>query len=441
MTDKRVVGVRFRHAGKVYYFEPGDTDLRIGDTVIVETVRGVEAAQVVVANRLVPEESLAQPLRTVLRKATAEDASQLEENHQKEREALKICEEKIAEHKLDMQLVGADYTFDRGKLIFYFTSEGRVDFRQLVRDLSATFKTRIELRQIGVRDEAKMLGGLGSCGRQLCCSTFLSEFLPVSIRMAKRQDLSLNPTKISGLCGRLMCCLRYESESYPDTRSAAATSAAGGPAAGAGGQPPAADADGQPPAAEAEPGPGVAGSGAPDDDFGGPDLPGAPVPAAEGAPPAETGAAGPGLAQVGSSPEAAERVVPGGPRGREAAPEDPTKAQREGAKRAGGRRRRQRSRGGGRDAQGQDRQDQGRDRPGEAKAQSRDHEKDRGQARTPERDKAHRRGKGSEAARGREPGNDAGRKEGQVHGGRSRRARRRQSGRGHSPGRPGDDRG
>jgi len=184
MTERRVVGVRFRHAGKVYYFDPGDADVKPGDTVIVETVRGVEAADVVSGPRMVLESSLSQPLRSVLRKATAEDVSRLEENRAKEDEALRVCREKVAEHNLDMQLVGADYTFDRGKLIFYFTSEGRVDFRQLVRDLSATFKTRIELRQIGVRDEAKMLGGLGSCGRQLCCCTFLSEFLPVSIRMA-----------------------------------------------------------------------------------------------------------------------------------------------------------------------------------------------------------------------------------------------------------------
>ncbi|RJQ04472.1 MAG: hypothetical protein C4551_10560 [Bacillota bacterium] len=221
MSEKRVVGVRFRHAGKVYYFDPGEADVKPGDTVIVETVRGVEAADVVSGPRMVPESSLSQPLRLVLRKATAEDAAKLEENRAKETEALRVCREKVAEHNLDMQLVGADYTFDRGKLIFYFTSEGRVDFRQLVRDLSATFKTRIELRQIGVRDEAKMLGGLGSCGRQLCCCTFLSEFHPVSIRMAKRQDLSLNPAKISGLCGRLMCCLRYEFDDYADPKAAA----------------------------------------------------------------------------------------------------------------------------------------------------------------------------------------------------------------------------
>jgi len=230
MSEQRnVVGVRFRRVGKVYYFDPGTTSPAPGDTVIVETTRGTEAAEVVVGPRNVPERSITQPLRSVLRKATADDVAHLQENRHEEREALKACAEKVAEHGLDMHLVSAEYTFDRSKLIFYFTSEGRVDFRQLVRDLSAAFKTRIELRQIGVRDEAKMLGGLGSCGRQLCCCTFLSEFHPVSIRMAKRQDLSLNPTKISGLCGRLMCCLRYECDSYPDPKRAGAdVPAAGG---------------------------------------------------------------------------------------------------------------------------------------------------------------------------------------------------------------------
>lgn len=222
MSEKSVVGVRFRRAGKIYYFNPGETQPKPGDTVIVETVRGVEAADVVVGSRLVPETSISQPLRPVLRRASAQDLEHLEENREKEKEALRTCGAKVAEHKLEMRLVGADYTFDRGKLIFYFTSEGRVDFRQLVRDLSATFKTRIELRQIGVRDQAKMLGGLGSCGRQLCCCTFLAEFQPVSIKMAKKQDLSLNPAKISGLCGRLMCCLRYESEQYAEAKAALA---------------------------------------------------------------------------------------------------------------------------------------------------------------------------------------------------------------------------
>ena len=222
MSEKSVVGVRFRRAGKIYYFDPGEAQPKPGDTVIVETVRGVEAADVVVGSRLVPETSISQPLRPVLRRASAQDLEHLAENREKEKEALRTCGAKVAEHKLEMRLVGADYTFDRGKLIFYFTSEGRVDFRQLVRDLSATFKTRIELRQIGVRDQAKMLGGLGSCGRQLCCCTFLAEFQPVSIKMAKKQDLSLNPAKISGLCGRLMCCLRYEAEQYAEAKAALA---------------------------------------------------------------------------------------------------------------------------------------------------------------------------------------------------------------------------
>lgn len=231
MGEKKVVGVRFRRAGKVYYFDPAETEVVAGDTVVVETVRGVEAAQVVVPSRMVAESELTQPLRSVLRKATAEDVRQLESNREKEKEALRVCAEKVAEHNLEMNLVGAEYTFDRGKLIIYFTSEGRVDFRHLVRDLSAAFKTRIELRQIGVRDEAKMVGGLGSCGRQLCCCTFLSEFHPVSIKMAKKQDLSLNPTKISGLCGRLMCCLRYECDGYPEQRRAASGGGAAPPEA------------------------------------------------------------------------------------------------------------------------------------------------------------------------------------------------------------------
>jgi cell fate regulator YaaT (PSP1 superfamily) len=222
VSEKSVVGVRFRRAGKIYYFDPGEAQPKPGDTVIVETIRGIEAADVVVGSRLVPETSISQPLRPVLRRASAQDLEHLAENREKEKEALRTCGAKVAEHKLEMRLVGADYTFDRGKLIFYFTSEGRVDFRQLVRDLSASFKTRIELRQIGVRDQAKMLGGLGSCGRQLCCCTFLAEFQPVSIKMAKKQDLSLNPAKISGLCGRLMCCLRYEAEQYAEAKAALA---------------------------------------------------------------------------------------------------------------------------------------------------------------------------------------------------------------------------
>jgi len=219
--EKLVIGVRFRQAGKIYYFDPAEVKAGVGDTVIVETVRGIEAAEVALSPRTVSEDKISQPLRPVVRKATAEDMVRLKENKAKEQEALETCERKIAEHGLDMHLVGAEYTFDRAKLVFYFTADGRVDFRQLVRDLSATFKTRIELRQIGVRDEAKMIGGLGSCGRQLCCCTFLSEFQPVSIRMAKRQELSLNPSKISGLCGRLMCCLRYEHDYYPDLKKQA----------------------------------------------------------------------------------------------------------------------------------------------------------------------------------------------------------------------------
>lgn len=262
MTEKRVVGVRFRHAGKIYYFDPGETDPKTGDTVVVETVRGVEAAEVVVGSRMVAESSVTQPLRSVLRKATPEDMEQLAENRLKEKDAMRTCQEKVTQHNLDMHLVGADYTFDRGKLIFYFTSEGRVDFRQLVRDLSGTFKTRIELRQIGVRDEAKMLGGIGSCGRELCCCTFLSEFQPVSIRMAKKQDLSLNPTKISGLCGRLMCCLRYESDSYPEAAKRAGAGKGAGAAKGAGGPGGPAAGDGAPPG---EPGP------EPEPEEGGPD--------------------------------------------------------------------------------------------------------------------------------------------------------------------------
>jgi cell fate regulator YaaT (PSP1 superfamily) len=249
VSETRVVGVRFRRAGKVYYFDPGDIDPGVGDTVVVETIRGLEVAEVVVAGRMVPEDEISQPLRPVLRKATPDDLARLEKNREKEKEALDVCERKIAEHGLEMSLVDAEYTLDRAKLIFYFTAEGRVDFRQLVRDLSSTFKTRIELRQIGVRDEAKMIGGLGPCGRQLCCCTFLTEFQPVSIRMAKRQDLSLNPNKISGLCGRLMCCLRYENDYYPDPKAKnkkekARQEDGPEPEDAAGGEPPADEAEG-----------------------------------------------------------------------------------------------------------------------------------------------------------------------------------------------------
>lgn len=210
----RVVGIRFKKAGKIYYFNPGEIPLNIGDKVIVETARGLEYGEVVIGPKEVPEESLVSPLKDVIRKATLEDDRIFEENREKAREAEIIAEKKIQEHGLIMKLVDIEYTFDRSKLIFYFTADGRVDFRELVKDLAAIFKTRIELRQIGVRDEAKMVGGLGPCGRVICCHTFLGEFDPVSIKMAKQQNLSLNPGKISGLCGRLMCCLKYECVNY-----------------------------------------------------------------------------------------------------------------------------------------------------------------------------------------------------------------------------------
>lgn len=207
-----VVGVRFKRAGKVYYFDPAQIDLQKGDQVIVETARGLEYGEVVSPIREVQAEEVVAPLKAVVRKATPEDAIQLAENKGKEEEAFKVAAERIAAHGLQMKLIDVEHTFDGSKIIFYFTADGRVDFRELVKDLASIFRTRIELRQIGVRDEAKMLGGLGTCGRALCCSTFLGDFAPVSIKMAKEQNLSLNPGKISGLCGRLMCCLRYESE-------------------------------------------------------------------------------------------------------------------------------------------------------------------------------------------------------------------------------------
>jgi len=210
----KVVGVRFRRAGKIYYFAPGSLELAMGDNVVVDTSRGLEYGEVVQEVREVSEKSIVSPLKPVRRKATEDDYKKLEDNRQKEKEALSICQEKVGKHKLDMKLVDVEYTFDHNKIIFYFTADGRVDFRELVKDLAAVFRTRIELRQIGVRDEAKMLGGFGPCGRGLCCTTFLGDFEPVSIRMAKEQNLSLNPTKISGICGRLMCCLRYEAERY-----------------------------------------------------------------------------------------------------------------------------------------------------------------------------------------------------------------------------------
>ena len=210
----KVVGIRFRNAGKIYYFGPGDLDLKAGMHAIVETARGVEIGTVITNPREVSEESVIQPLKPVLRIATEADERQAEKNIEKEKEAFRICMEKIQKHELDMKLVEAEYTFDNNKLLFYFTADGRIDFRELVKDLAAVFRTRIELRQIGVRDETKIMGGYGICGRQLCCHTFLPEFAPVSIKMAKEQNLSLNPTKISGVCGRLMCCLKNEEETY-----------------------------------------------------------------------------------------------------------------------------------------------------------------------------------------------------------------------------------
>jgi cell fate regulator YaaT (PSP1 superfamily) len=213
-----VIGVRFKKAGKIYYFDPGALELSKSDHVIVETTRGLEYGEVVIPPRQVEESEVIQPLRPVIRQAAAVDVEQVVENRRKEKEAFSICREKIAAHGLPMKLVDVEFTFDVSKIIFYFTAEGRVDFRELVKDLAAVFRTRIELRQIGVRDEAKMLGGLGCCGRPVCCATFLGDFDPVSIRMAKEQNLSLNPTKISGLCGRLMCCLRYENDAYEEAR-------------------------------------------------------------------------------------------------------------------------------------------------------------------------------------------------------------------------------
>lgn len=209
-----VIGVRFRNVGKIYYFDPTGFELKVGDKVIVETARGLEIGTVLLAAREVSEESIVSPLKGIERIATEKDVEHARENTEKEKEACKICKEKIIKHELDMKLVGAEYTFDNKKLLFYFTSEGRVDFRELVKDLAGVFRTRIELRQIGVRDEAKILGGLGICGRELCCASYLSDFAPVSIKMAKEQGLPLNPTKISGNCGRLMCCLKNENETY-----------------------------------------------------------------------------------------------------------------------------------------------------------------------------------------------------------------------------------
>jgi cell fate regulator YaaT (PSP1 superfamily) len=209
-----VVGIRFKEVGKVYYFDPDSMKFKKGDKAIVETARGVECGEVAMENREVPEEEIVKPLKRIIRAATEADLKIVAENREKEKKAFDICEQKIRAHKLEMKLVDVEYTFDSSKILFYFTADGRVDFRELVKDLAGVFRTRIELRQIGVRDESKMIGGFGICGRPFCCSSFLGDFQPVSIKMAKEQGLSLNPTKISGTCGRLMCCLKYEQEAY-----------------------------------------------------------------------------------------------------------------------------------------------------------------------------------------------------------------------------------
>lgn len=209
-----IIGVRFKNSGKAYYFDPGEFDPEKGSLVVVQTARGTECGEVVIPRKQVADETVVQPLKPVLRPANREDQRRVRENAEKEKKAFSICQKKIAEHKLEMKLVEVEYAFDGSKILFYFTADGRVDFRSLVKDLASVFRTRIELRQIGVRDEAKMLGGLGICGRPFCCSQFLGGFQPVSIKMAKEQGLSLNPTKISGCCGRLMCCLKYEQDTY-----------------------------------------------------------------------------------------------------------------------------------------------------------------------------------------------------------------------------------
>ncbi len=209
-----IVGIRFKNVGKIYYFEPNGMTFKKGDRAIVETARGLECGEVAMENRDVPDDTIVNPLKPVIRPATEADLKTVEQNKEKEKKAYKICEEKIARHGLEMKLVDVEYTFDSSKILFYFTADGRVDFRELVKDLASVFRTRIELRQIGVRDEAKMLGGFGICGRPFCCKSFLGEFQPVSIKMAKEQGMSLNPVKISGTCGRLMCCLKYEQDSY-----------------------------------------------------------------------------------------------------------------------------------------------------------------------------------------------------------------------------------
>ncbi len=210
----KVVGIRFKEVGKIYYFDPLDVEFKKGDFAIVETVRGIECGEVAMENRTIDDEEIIKPLKPIIRLATPEDLKVVENNKVKEKEAFEICLKKIENHKLDMKLVDVEYTFDGSKVLFYFTSDGRVDFRELVKDLASVFRIRIELRQIGVRDESKMKGGLGICGRPFCCNSFLGDFQPVSIKMAKEQGLSLNPTKISGTCGRLMCCLKYEQNAY-----------------------------------------------------------------------------------------------------------------------------------------------------------------------------------------------------------------------------------
>lgn len=215
----KVIGVRFRQAGKIYNFSPADFQVKVGDHVIVETARGIEYGSVVQGIREVADDKVIMPLKSVIRIATEEDDKKAIENNEKEKKAFKICKEKIAKHGLEMKLIETEYTFDNNKVLFYFTADGRIDFRELVKDLASVFKTRIELRQVGVRDETKMLGGIGICGRPLCCNTYLSEFIPVSIKVAKEQSLSLNPTKISGICGRLMCCLKNEQEAYEELNS------------------------------------------------------------------------------------------------------------------------------------------------------------------------------------------------------------------------------
>ena len=214
-----VIGVRFRSAGKVYFFDPAGYDIKQGDNVIVETARGIEYGKVVIGPRDVEDDKIVQPLKPVIRQATEDDNVIEKRNKEKEKEAFNICLEKIKKHGLEMKLIDSEYTFDNNKVLFYFTADGRIDFRELVKDLASVFKTRIELRQIGVRDETKIVGGIGICGRPLCCNTHLSEFAPVSIKMAKEQNLSLNPTKISGVCGRLMCCLKNEEEAYEELNS------------------------------------------------------------------------------------------------------------------------------------------------------------------------------------------------------------------------------